>query len=376
MSPHEHLLCALLRGESPRWPGGGAAEDIKEWLEAAQYHGVLPLLAVELTQSTRREGWPEQIMSSLRESARSHAMYELAHRAELGRVLDDLDRAGVKPLLLKGTGLAYSCYASPALRPRADTDMMVPPEAKDEASRLLKLTGYRRVSGPAGRFVGYQLEFRRVDRLGASHTIDLHWRISNSQYFAWLFEFDELATSAVPMQRLHPLARRVGNVHALIVSLLHRASNNRSLTIGFGERLIWHYDIHLIVGQMSNDELDLFLSLVEAKRVVAIAIDGVRSCLDRFNSPRLLALIDRLTRSPFAKSSGEFITERGLRYEWMEFCAIPRVRDRMSYLAQRAFPTNDYMRERFPDAAARPLPFLHAQRIVDGLGKVFTARGR
>jgi hypothetical protein len=174
--------------------------------------------------------------------------------------------------------------------------------------------------------------------------------------------------------RLHPLALRIGNVDALIVSLLHRASNNRPAGCGFGDRLIWHYDIHLIVEQLSDDEFVLFPQRVEAKRVAAIAIEGLRHCADRFRSPRLELLIERLAHGPVAESGAEFLNAGRLQYEWIEIRAIPGAGARMSYLAQRTFPAPDYMRERYPDAAGHSLPLLHARRILNGLAKLRPAR--
>jgi hypothetical protein len=48
----------------------------------------------------------------------------------------------------------------------------------------------------------------------------------------------------------------------------------------------------------------------------------------------------------------------------------------MSYLVERAFPTRDYIRDRFPDAHARPLALLYVQRIVHGFVKILAIRKR
>ncbi len=58
---------------------------------------------------------------------------------------------------------------------------------------------------------------------GIAHNIDLHWRISDQQSFAWLFSFAELAAAAVPVPALNRHALRLGNAHALLLCLLHRA---------------------------------------------------------------------------------------------------------------------------------------------------------
>jgi hypothetical protein len=303
-------------------------------------------------------------------------MYELASQAELTKVIEGLARSRIKPLLLKGAGLGYSCYPSPALRPRADTDLLVRPSERDKAHRVLEEMGYKRKSGPAGTFVGYQLELHRTDRLGVRHNVDLHWRISNAQSFAWLFPFDDLTASAVRVPRLHPLALRIGNVHALALNLLHRAGNNRFQEAGSGDCLIWHYDVHLLIEQMDDLALEEFRRVVQTKRIGAIVIDGLRHCAERFGSPCLEHLIGQLADAPSADSGARLMAAGRLEREWLEWGAIPRARDRLSYLVERAFPTRDYIRDRFPDAYARPLALLYVQRIVHGFAKILAFRRR
>ena len=345
------------------------------FLEAGRYHGVLPLLDARFRNHIRFESWPATILQACRRATLAQAGYELTQGAEIDRVLTELAHAAIKPLLLKGTGLAYGLYRSPVLRPRSDTDLLVPLETRAPALQTLQQLGYRRVCGPAGKFVGYQLQLEYLDARGIAHNIDLHWRISNAQSFAWLFSFAELSSAAVPVPALNPHASRLGNAHALLLCLLHRAGNNLFQTPGFGDRLIWLYDIHLLVGAMSGAELDHFRAIVEAKCVGAIALDGLYRCDEFFPSPPLAALIDGLARGPGAQSGADLLSAGRLRREWIELSAIPYGAARLGYLAARAFPSGEYMRERFPDSPARALPVLHTRRWIEGLGNLLRVRG-
>ncbi len=373
MTPDECLLSSVLRGQPDPWPGSGDSSAISAFLAVARYHGCVPLLNSALCRHPNPECWPAPIRNACHDAAREQAMRELAHQAELGQIIVGLREAAIPALLLKGTGIAYDCYASPTLRPRADTDILVPPDARDRAARLLLSMGYHRVGGPAGRFVGFQIEMHHRDRVGVCHNIDLHWRISNLQYFAWRFSFDELAATAVPLPRLHPFALRLGNSHALMVNLLHRAGDNQRLANGYGDRLIGHYDSKLLIQRMSDDEVTAFAGMVEAKGVGSIVIEGLQNCLERFGSPRLSRLVDDLTRSKSARSGAALLLPGRLRREWNELCALPGTRARLVYLGERAFPVREYMRERYPDDA-RPLPLLHARRFVEGIARIRPSR--
>ena len=380
------LICAMLRGESVAWPAANG-DSIVAFIDDARSHGVTPLLDARFVSGTVSGGvskgpdhglantWPETIRRACHDDAINHAGRELASRAETTRVLAALDRAGVRPLLMKGTGLAYSHYPRPALRPRADCDLLVAPSQRDAARSILHDLGYRRIGGPAGKLVGYQYELHRVDPHGVTHNVDLHWRISNAQSFAWLFAFDELAAAAVSVPTLGASARRLGDVHALMLALLHRAGNNQFMEPGFGDRLIWLYDFHLLVEAMTDDNRARFARLAEARRVVAIAVDGLRHCADAFRSPRVEALMRELERSPVATSGAAFLRAGRIGREWLELRAIPTSRDRLTYLANRLVPSADYMRERFPDEGNRALPLLHARRWLQGIdGRLSTRR--
>ena len=387
-APALPLLCALLRGESPAWPADAGDEAAEAFLREARYHGVTPLLDARFRKSgsdphfgslSGRVGWeanwPEAILTACREDALVQAVNELARRNELVRVLAGLAEAGVAPLILKGTALAYSHYADPALRPRADTDLLVAPPDRDAALRILRELGYRRVTGPAGTYVGYQAEMTRIDAHGMACSVDLHWRISNAQSFAWLFTFDELAAASRPLDALGAHARRLCDAHALVVALLHRAGNNAFIDAGFGDRLIWLHDFRVLTDAMTDDELARVVRLVADKRIAAIAIDGLRRCGECLPSPRLDALISALERGAAPRSGADLLRAGRLRREWLELKAIPTLRARLAYLAGRALPDAQYMRERFP-GSSRALPLLHARRWLGGLAPRGTVRER
>lgn len=389
-APALPLLCALLRGESPAWPADAGDEAAEAFLREARYHGVTPLLDARFrnpASDTRirpgggeRAGsetsWPEAIRRACREDALVQAVNELRRRTELVRVLDVLAAAGVAPLVLKGTALAYSHYADPALRPRADTDLLVAPPDRDAALRILRELGYRRVTGPAGTYVGYQAEMTRIDAHGMACSVDLHWRISNAQSFAWLFTFDELAAASRPLDALGPHARRLCDAHALVVALLHRAGNNAFVEPGFGDRLIWLHDFRVLADAMDDHALARFVGLAGEKRFAAIAIEGLRQCAGSMPSAHLHTLIASLERSPMATSGAGFLRAGRLRREWLELRAVPTMRARLACLAGRVLPDASYMRERFPDAQGRALPLLHVQRWFGRLVPRRSARER
>ena len=80
---------------------------------------------------------PTALRTLLRTRGTDALVMDLARVAELKQLLRALARGGVLPLLLKGAHLAYSHYARPYLRPKPDTDLLVPPHARDAVRRIV-----------------------------------------------------------------------------------------------------------------------------------------------------------------------------------------------------------------------------------------------
>ena len=120
----ESFLCALLRGESPSWPATEDPGFHARLRDCIAYHGVGPLLTRELLNTGPHEHHVLDSLCRARE-LKDDVAVELARKYELVRVLESLAQSGIAPLLLKGAALAYSLYPSPALRPRADTDLLI-----------------------------------------------------------------------------------------------------------------------------------------------------------------------------------------------------------------------------------------------------------
>ncbi|MES1265472.1 MAG: nucleotidyltransferase family protein, partial [Variovorax sp.] len=170
--PADELISAALRGDDPAWPSGGSALDA--FLTRATLHGVEPLLYAQ----RRHADWPAAVLSRLRERAVQRAMWELRHQQVLTQTLSALNDHGIQPVLIKGTSLAYSLYADPALRTRGDTDLIIPIVAKQRVQEVLLRQGYQRHPSVSGEFISYQASYTLATIDGHFHTLDVHWKIN------------------------------------------------------------------------------------------------------------------------------------------------------------------------------------------------------
>ncbi|HET9369097.1 MAG TPA: nucleotidyltransferase family protein [Vicinamibacterales bacterium] len=357
----DRWLAAALLGAPSVPPERGSAEAV---VEAAGRHGVLPLLAA----SPAAPGLGAGLHARLVTRARLAAAADLVREHELRRVLAALDAAGVQPLLLKGAGLAYSHYARPDLRPRLDSDLLIPVAARARATEVLQAAGYALLPHVTGDLLMYQASFVTPAAGAPLHVVDLHWRIANPQAFGRVLEYEELAAAAEPLPALSPSARGLGRVHALMLACVHRVAHH-----GDAPLLIWLYDIHLVAASMTAEAWREFAALATARGVGAVCRRSLELSVDLFGTavPASVLASSALggadaDRSPAA---GYLHQPRRVAGVWWDFRLLPSWRDRARLARQHAFPPVRYMRDVYAPASGAPLAVLYARRAWRGARK-------
>jgi hypothetical protein len=376
------VICSLLRRERCIWAEGDDLAAIARFLEVANFHGVLPLLDAELRLLADGSAWPKAIQLACFTALLARRNFEDAHLPEITRVLDALAADGLQPLVLKGGALAHSHYPEPALRPRSDTDLLVPEDQRETAGRTLHRLGYTRAPGVAGELVSYQSLWSRTDERGGHHFIDLHWRISNSQVLARALTYPELAARCVPLPALGASARALAPVDALLLACLHLAGHaGETARVGGtprpgSDRLIWLYDIHLLAGRLSETQFDDFASLAAARRLTTlcrVALDRARASLGTAIPARVRQVLD--PAGP-AEPSAYLLRPDAWRNLAGDFLAVGGWQERLRWLGELAFPAADYMRWRYRDAALPWLPLLYLRRACSAAVRHLLGRYR
>lgn len=135
---------------------------------------LFPLLGTRLIEAA-----PAQVTPAMREQL--DQALELARLRGLQLELlalqlqNDLERAGIPALPLKGTSLARNLYGDPGLRITQDIDILVGGEELNDAARVLERRGYRRGNGaydsPGRLHLGLKHERSELP------PVELHWRI-------------------------------------------------------------------------------------------------------------------------------------------------------------------------------------------------------
>ena len=365
------LIAAFLRGDVTRW--SDLALDAQTFLGLCREHEVEGLCFERLSKLDSTAGWPRQVWEELSDAARTRAAEELLRKAEIRRVVAALADAGIRPILLKGTPLAYTVYDSPASRPRADTDVIVSGAEVEAARQVMRSLSY--VETVQCHELLSQFEVQQCDRFGVIHAFDVHWSISTQPVFAGLLTYDALLLRAVAVPALGGSAVAPCRVDALLLSCVHPAMHHRN-----DERLLWILDIHLLASGLSPAELDEFEALARMKKVVAICRRGLQQAQAVFGTLVAADLIGRLNRTAGPEPSAAYLaSERRWHHETMaSLRALPRLGDRARLVREVLLPSPGYMLGAY-GLRDKPLgtwllPALYVHRNVQGAWKILIGK--
>jgi hypothetical protein len=354
-------LAALLRGET--WPHGVEAHAL---LQCAARHGVIPLLH-DIVGTARPPQAPAPVLDALRERAMQAAAAELLWRRELERLLEALSGAGLAPIVLKGTALAYAHYREPHLRPRIDLDLLVPLAGRADAGRALAKAGYAGSLASGGRFVRTQAEFQRA--AGAPGlVVDLHWRISTSPMFNRALGYETLSAraAAVPSPRmLVPCT-----VDLLLHACAHRAARLPAHGAGLdrGDRLVWLHDIRVLARAMDAAQWSEFLELAFTHQLCGISLSALTAA-DEAVGAAIPGEVRAGLRRGAARREPSAVLLTGNRWSVLagDLRSLDGARQRLEYLAERLLPPPAYVREKYEALSRWPLPALYARHLAEGL---------
>jgi hypothetical protein len=361
------------------WLSSKGSTEPAPWLrqiEGSSADAILDFAALHGVEFFALQALPSGSQGTLRDSLRSRvfarAMWELRHQQLLQELLPMLQAANTQPILIKGTALAYALFQDPVQRARADTDVLVAPGYEKAAIEALRALGWKQAMGSGGELASYQCSLvRTLD--GVQHVIDLHWRISNSQVLAKLFEHASLLRASVELPRLAHGARAAGAVDALLIACMHRAAHLAAPYYVNGEahqepdRLIWLMDIHLLASGFTDDQWRTFLSQAQEKGLSAVCLEGLQRAQHSWGTP-IPEVVSQTLKGADNDLTSNYLRAGPLRQQWLDFFAVQGWRQRSRLLGDILFPAASYMHARFPDTRL-PLALLYVRRAFTGFAR-------
>ncbi len=335
----------------------------------ARFHGALPLIHAHAAALAGVA--PRALLDAAASEARAFAAFELAQRPLIAEVVDALDRAGCRPLLLKGAALAHSHYAAPWQRPRADIDVLVAPETRSAAEAALAARGFERAPQLPGDLVSYQATWTARGDGGREHSVDLHWRVNNALTLARLLAHSELVADARALPVYGAAARSPAPAPSLLLACIHHAGSrdapyHRDEVVEWGgDRLIWLHDLVILARAAGATDC--------AETQAQVAVKGAQPLLDA-----TFAAVARMFPSAVADlaclrppGDGDAVLARYLAAgpqgrRWRDFMALDGAAARRLFLGELLWPDADYLRWRYPERAGASPTALRLRRLAAG----------
>lgn len=332
-----------LVGEPARLLDVAASMSVQRLTEFFLDHGIHGLLYDALSQTGLGASHPD-LFRAIQRLSHLEAGRSLIQEQELKRVDAALQRTDIRCLALKGTPLAYTTYTSPALRPRADIDLMFSDADIAAARQLLAGIGYQcqPLVTPLEKSVFLTTQFTCIRHVDGQpdRVIDAHWRVSNSLLFASLFRFDELYRTAAPIGSLTNAVHAPDPVHCLLIACLHRATESHK------DRLIWIYDIHLLLQRSHPQQLAQAIEIAVDRGLASVLLDGLLAAVDGFGTvvaPASLQLLIE-AKSKHAEPAERLLHANGvLARRLAELRAVSGWRQRLRMLWVNLFPPRSYL---------------------------------
>jgi hypothetical protein len=359
-------LCRLLAAqEDVALTSALGPDDWRLLATTARREGVAPLLYHTLNEAEMLALAPSGVQADLCQAYYATSARNLLIYRELSRILTAL-RVSLSPpltvIFLKGAALAGTVYPNIALRPMSDVDLLIRVLDLPRAQEILLARGYALYPDRAREFDRSFGRAKTFTRQTSFMSVDLHWRLlewPRGQQAALLTEW--LWNSA--------MERKVADIPALVLSpeaqILHLTSHLAKHRWG---RLLWFYDIAQVVRCYEN-ELDWDLILVKAREfeiLKALQVTLTRT-VELLAPPLPLEVLERLgSERPGLRGKAAFalLTARD-KHAAILLSVISRdsLLHKAKYLATVAFPSAEYMTERYQLSDRRKLLLYYVYRL-------------
>jgi hypothetical protein len=289
--------------------------------------------------------------------------------AEGSLVLRRLHAANINVTVLKGFALANTLYNHPALRPRTDIDILIHPRDKEAIKGIFQSLGYYNPRGWEPKSIINQFSMKKPLSKGLNVLFDIHLKISNSKGIENILNYDELLTNVdtSSLQNINLINQPYALIHANFHLLNHRAAGDLV-------KLIWLYDIYLIIEQLDEKmRLDL-LELIKVKGLATLVLFTLRLTNQYFPSQKLsdvIAVINSAEVQATANSSFDYLLRENEGFSGFlrTLKLTTGLGNKLNVIKETVLPPPAEIYAKYGEHSGWPLSLLYLRRLLFGLIK-------
>lgn len=255
----EFILSALKSGEDAKPACAPDGVDYRRVLEVAFRHGLKPLLHAK-TKSI--SGLPDFFVEDLEESYNKNLARNIFLWSQLKKIAEAFNSENVSFIIFKGVLLAEEYYGDIGLRPMVDLDILVLEKERHKAGEILGGLGY---SIPADYDADFAEKYRShvpyTSEHRIRHSVEVHWALTQKVRFN--LDMDGIWVGSETYGLDGVPAKNMSRERLLSYLCIHFTHHLHYPEGSFRPKLIWLYDIHLLVSQGGVD----WDSIVETARL-------------------------------------------------------------------------------------------------------------
>ena len=354
------MLCALILGKELDWP-----EDVDEnfsgrFIERAAHHGVEALIGYQLRVNEVDAGIPDVVAKHFTVVVKRQVAVQLMRSHDLKALLEGLHDGDVKVVLLKGAAIAQIHYPEPWMRPSVDTDLFIAPADIEKTRQVFQKLGYRVVGHT---YKSHQFNAVQSGTGGNLVNYDVHWRSSNRARFARVISHEEAWNTGIELNGLGGI-RMMSAPLALLQAFMHRAGNPDHDP----NRLIWLYDIHLLLRSLDASEMRVFAERAVRENLQEVCVDAIVASNNHFPTKETADVLEMIEVSTEPDTIGkQKFKHSALGLIVDDLRELPSWSLRAALLQEYIAPSSEALRKRYNAYGRFDLPWLYLKYYTRGI---------
>jgi hypothetical protein len=279
-----------------------------------------------------------------------------------------------EPVLLKGAVMAHQYYQQPYHRPMTDVDLFIPENIVEVVKKDMVGNGFNLVSSNAGEMVLTQFSCTKKLHNGLTLNFDIHSQLFNRPGMHDLLGYIEIRAAALRANIFGQAALVPCPSHCLLHACLHLMAHHEN-----SRRLIWLYDIKLILDKFTDQDMLQLLEFTHSRKIAKVILTAIDACDTMFPIPvqELRAELEQQTGDqagnvhPATDLLLEHTPAAILLSDWKQ---IKGMRNRLKWLKEHLFPKPEYIRQKFGVKSSPMLLIFYVWRIMKGSVRLFTRK--
>lgn len=339
--------------------------------EAVIKHGVVGLIHENIKNITIPPDFTE-FNEQLNNYQNNYQILSSFIDAEATTVLKRLKKEKIDVVVLKGFSLAQQVYNAPNLRPKTDIDILIRSEDKEIIKNIFQSLGYINPRGWEPKAIINQFSYKKTLGKGVSVYFDIHLKISNSKKIENILNYDELLKNANTniIDGINLINIPYALTHAVFHLLGHKSSGDMV-------KLIWYYDIYLLVKTISNTEKKELLTLINSTGLANLMSHTLNLTSQYFPSKELTVLLKELEGMAFDSNYNYLLgNTSGAKGLWFTLQATNSLKEKISVIKETVFPPPEEIYVKYGKHTKCPLIVLYIRRIISGTLKYLMLTNR